>query len=200
MSFSPEINTVVIVGAFFAIFLALLYSINLNRKLYKFRRVVDVEKEAEIMKSQGKKEAERIVTSAEEEAARIRARTDEESRHFEELSRKNNSILVDMSNEICKKKEERDALVREILFTKDDATLAECGLYRPSFSFDTSERYKSELECILQQTIRRSTEKTEGSCPEQESGDVSSRMECSGKSGSGRTNDQTESATHAPSF
>jgi len=200
VSFSPEINTVVIVGAFFAIFLALLYSINLNRKLYKFRRVVDVEKEAEIMKSQGKKEAERIVTSAEEEAARIRARTDEESRHFEELSRKNNSILVDMSNEICKKKEERDALVREILFTKDDATLAECGLYRPSFSFDTSERYKSELECILQQTIRRSTEKTEGSCPEQESGDVSSRMECSGKSGSGRTNDQTESATHAPSF
>lgn len=92
------------------------------------------------------------VSDAQSELESLNRQIREQREKFEfdrkTLTRQQNEKTAELSLEYASKKVYLDKLLRQVAIYDEAIELAELGFYKPHFSFDTSERYKKEIEKI----------------------------------------------------
>lgn len=68
--------------------------------------------------------------------------------NIDEETEKNKNELEKLKNEYKLKKEIYDELVQKVAIFDDEVELAEFGHYKPIFDFDTSEKFKEQIEIV----------------------------------------------------
>ena len=83
---------------------------------------------------------------------------------LDNLNKEYNERFQELNNDYLQKKKTFEKLLHEISILEEDLELQSYGLYKPHYDFETSERYKEELEAIRTKQKELIREKTAFVC------------------------------------